>query len=311
MYLRLSVTDACDFRCWYCRPEGGGVSESRSGGRLGADDLLSLVDAINAAAPLIKLRITGGEPLLRRDLTAIVGGVRRLLPHVELAITTNGHHLTEHSIALAEAGLNLINISLDSLDPAIFRRITGVDGLERVRRGVGAAQEAGFIKLKLNAVLLRSGSGAELEKLVGFAAREGIEIRFIELMPSGVAPTLFHEEYLSSADALERLRAGGGDRGSLSSTGTAVRHLFERDGREVAVGFIPTVSDPFCDSCDRLRLDARGSLRGCLRREEATDLGALLPHGRGAVVAAVRSIIADKRGPDGGWHTTPMVQIGG
>ena len=130
-------------------------------------------------------------------------------------------------------------------------------------------------------------------------------------MPSGVAASLFREEYLSSTDALEKLRAGGGDRGSLPPTGTAVRRLFERDGHEVAVGFIPTVSDPFCNSCDRLRLDARGRLRGCLRREEATDLGALLPRGRAAVVAAVRSTLDRKRGPEGGWHTTPMVQIGG
>jgi len=311
VYLRLSVIDACDFRCWYCRPQGGGGSASPTGGRLEADDLLTLVDAINVAAPVTKLRITGGEPLLRQDLTTIVAGIRDLLPNVELAITTNGHHLAEHAIALAEAGLNRVNISLDSLDPAVFRHITGVDGLDRVRRGVRAAREAGFERLKLNAVLLRSGSGAELEKLIGFAAREGLEIRFIELMPSGVANALYREEYISSADALEKLRGGGGDRGSLPPSGTAVRHLFEREGHEVAVGFIRTVSDPFCDSCDRLRLDARGRLRGCLRREEVTDLGELLLRGHGALVAAIRSVIADKRGPDGGWHTTPMVQIGG
>jgi cyclic pyranopterin phosphate synthase len=311
VYLRLSVTDACDFRCWYCRPEGGGRSASPPAGRLEADDLLTLVDTINAAAPLTKVRITGGEPLLREDLTTIVGGIRDLLPDVELAITTNGHHLAEHAMDLAEAGLDRINISLDSLDPAVFRHITGVDGLNRVRRGVRAGQEAGFEGLKLNAVLLRSGSGAELEKLVAFAAREGLGIRFIELMPSGVAASLYREEYLSSADALEKLRAVGGDRGPLPSSGTAVRHLFERHGNEVVVGFIETVSSPFCDSCDRLRLDARGRLRGCLRREEVTDLGALLPRGRAVIVAAVCTSIAGKRGPDGGWHTTPMVQIGG
>jgi len=275
------------------------------------DDLLTLVGAIDEAAPLTKVRITGGEPLLERGLSTIIRGLRKLLPDVELAITTNGHHLAERAVSLAKAGLDRVNISLDSLDPKVFRHITGVDGLNRVRRGVRAAQEAGFKRLKLNAVLLRSGSGAELEKLVGFAAREGLEIRFIELMPSGLPASLFREQYLSSADALEKLRAGGGDRGSLPPSGTAVRHLFEREGHEVPVGFIPTVSDPFCDSCDRLRLDAGGRLRGCLRREEATDLRALLPRGRAALVAAVRSTLDSKRSPDGGWHTTPMVQIGG
>ena len=152
---------------------------------------------------------------------------------------------------------------------------------------------------------------AELEKLAAFAARESLEIRFIELMPSGLAKSRYHEEYLPSSEALAALREGGGYRSLVSPSGTAERHLFERQGREVIVGFIPTVSNPFCESCDRLRLDARGRLRGCLRREEATDLGVLLARGREVLLSAVRSVVDSKRGPDDGWNTTPMIQIGG
>ena len=311
MYLRLSVTDACDFRCWYCRPKTEGGSTPATGGHLESDDLLALVDAINAATPLAKVRITGGEPLLRHDLLAIVSGIRKLRPDVTLSITTNGHHLGEHAASLHKAGLDRINISFDSLDSAVFRRITGVDGLERVRYGVKAAQRAGFEKMKLNAVLLRSGAGAELGKLVGFAAREGLEIRFIELMPSGLEAKRYREEFMPSSEALRALRTEGGYRGQLPSSGTALRYLFEWEGREVTVGFIPTVSEPFCDACDRLRLDARGLLRGCLRRDEATDLGVHLPRGRDAVAAVVREVVEGKRGPEDGWNTTPMIQIGG
>ena len=311
VYLRLSVTDACDFRCWYCRPEGERASASAAGGPLGAEDVLALVEAINTAAPLSKIRITGGEPLLRRDLSTIVRGLRELLPEITLAITTNGHHLAERAPALREAGLDRVNISLDSIDPVVFRHITGVDGLERVRRGVRAAHEAGFDGIKLNAVLLRSGSGVELEKMTAFAARESVEIRFIELMPNGLVKSRFHEEYLPSSEALATLREGGGYRSLEPPSGTAERHLFERHGREVVVGFIPTVSSPFCESCDRLRLDGRGRLRGCLRREESTDLGVLLARGREVVLSAVRSVIDTKRGPEDGWNTTPMIQIGG
>ncbi len=310
MYLRLSVTDACDFRCWYCQPQVQ-VPEPACGPRLPAEDLLALVRHIHEAEPLRKVRITGGEPLLRSDLPALVRGLHAALPDTELTLTTNGSHLETRAAELRQAGLERLNLSLDSVDPARFEAITGRDALEPVQRGLAAARAAGFERIKLNAVLLRSGAGAELERLVAFAARKDAELRFIELMPLGPGAARHDQEFLPADEALAQLQANGGYRDLLPATGTAERHRFERDGQSVVVGFIPSVTRPFCARCDRLRLDSRGRLRACLRGEQFTDLAGLLPEGGEAVVAAVRQVVAAKQHPQGQWPDLSMNRIGG
>lgn len=311
MYLRLSITDACDFRCWYCRPERCSGEASRRDALLPLEELSQLVQAVNRAAPLSKVRITGGEPLMRKKLPSLVEGLRAALPTTELAMTTNGARLREQARTLREAGLDRINISLDSIDGASFARVTGTNELDAVLDGIAAARRAGFSPIKLNAVLLRSGAAQELESLVRFAAKAGAELRFIELMAIGPAAARHEHEYVGAEEALELLRAAGGDLGRLPNTGTAERHLFEREGREVVVGFINSVSHPFCSRCDRLRLDARGGLRSCLRRDDVVDLAGLLPSGAARVADAVRAVIETKREPGPHWPDLPMADIGG
>jgi len=365
LYLRLSVTDACDFRCWYCQPEAR-VPAPASEPRLAPGRILELVDALHRAVHLRKVRITGGEPLLRADLPEIIAGIRERLPEAELALTTNGHRLSALAPALRRAGLGRINVSLDSVDPETFQRITGVDALARVRAGLQAAREAGFDGLKLNSVLLRSSAravqgsrrtenaingdkapfpaaarsamiggeprktalfrgeggwdippershsaGARLEELVRFAAHQGLELRFIELMPLGPGAARHDEEFLSAAEALALLERGGAPEHALPSSSTAERHLFWRDGLPVVVGFIPSVTRPFCGTCDRLRLDSRGRLRACLRGERQLDLVSLQAESPAALEAAVRELAARKRSPRDAWPDLSMTRIGG
>jgi cyclic pyranopterin phosphate synthase len=310
VYLRVSVTDRCDFRCWYCRPERG-ASSGGSNPILAPASLLAVLAGIHRAAPLHKVRLTGGEPLLRPDLEDIVAGLRTMLPDADLAITTNGHGLAERASSLRAAGLDRVNISLDSADPGRFREITGRDACDAVKHSFRAAAVAGFDRIKLNAVLLSGGAEPEVEDLVGFAAEAGAEVRFIELMPFGPAAARFTTEFLPMAEALSLLRRNGGYLGPEEATSTARRHRFLRRGREVVVGFIPSVSEPFCASCDRLRLDGRGRLFACLRAEDGRDLAGCLSESPEALAEVVRAFVAEKRRPTDHWPDRSLVGIGG
>lgn len=310
MYLRTSVTDRCDFRCWYCRPEQGShVHDARP--VLSRSSLLEVLAGIHRAAPLHKVRFTGGEPLLRPDIVEIVAELRSALPDAELVLTTNGRRLAERAAALRAAGLDRVNISLDSADPERFREITGIDALHDVQGSLRAVAAAGFVSTKLNVVLLRSGTGSDIEDLVAFAAANGVEVRFIELMPFGPAAPRFSREFLPMTEALALLRGNGGDLGPEDGLGIAQRHRFRRGGREVVVGFIPSVSQPFCSTCDRLRLDSRGRLFACLRAEHGVDLTEHLDDGVAAVAEAVRALIAAKCQPDDHWPARSLAGIGG
>lgn len=323
VYLRLSVTDACDFRCWYCRPEGTGPLPA-AGPPLERRALGDLIRCLHAVTPLTKIRFTGGEPLFRSDLEAIVADLRAALPEAELALTTNGQRLAKRAVALRAAGLDRINVSLDSVHRRQFHAITSRDVLGEVLDGIRACQEAGFAPPKLNAVLLRSGAGTEIADLASFAASQGSELRFIELMPFGPAAGRFDSEFMPMAEALERLCAEGGYLGPLAPSGTSQRHLFLRPEGQVVVGFIPSVSEPFCHACDRLRLDARGRLYACLRQEEGLDLSSLTPGSLGSAwgadegesrgtgfAQAVHDLLSRKGHPDHHWPARSLAGIGG
>lgn len=310
LYLRLSVTDRCNFFCRYCRPPTPEQPKRQT--RLTDHEILTLVDRIHRIATLRKIRLTGGDPLMRPRLPGLVSALRAQLPDAELCLTTNGARLAGCAVALREAGLDRINVSLDSLSPARFAAITGVDRLDQVLRGIRAARAAGFTNLKLNAVLLRSASSLELSRMVRFSATQEAELRLIELMPMGVARRIFDQEFLPAAEALATLQAELRYLGAAPGSDTSRRHRFQIDGREVVVGLITPITEPFCTSCDRLRLDSRGQLLTCLRRQAGADLVALLRANRmEALDTHIAALLRGKDLPESQWPRRQMALIGG
>jgi len=310
IYLRLSVTDRCNLRCAYCRPASGDACSSQE--PLSSDEILRLVAATHDVVPVRKVRITGGEPLLRRDVVDIVRELRALLPAATLAMTTNGTRLGTVAKSLRDAGLDAVNVSLDTPDARSFSEVTRGGRVGDVLRGLAAARDAGFARLKINAVLMQSYSGNHLAELVRVALAHGAEPRFIELMPSGEGRHLFDRERLGASDALDRLARVFRYEGPAGRSGTAERHRFRDGDRVFVVGFISPVSMPFCDRCDRLRLDSHGALWGCLRQSAKVDLvGALRSGDPKALADLLSTVLTHKRAPDSGWAPGRMVAIGG
>ncbi len=309
LYLRVSVTDRCNFRCAYCCPT---EQPTETAAPLSDRELLRLIERIDGRRRVRKLRMTGGEPLLRPGLDGLVAGLRQSLPGAELALTTNGARLGRWAWPLRRAGLERLNVSLDTLSEERFASLTGVAGLSRVTTGIGVAREAGFVPLKLNSVLLRSSSDEERMDLLRFAARHVAELRWIELMPFGPAAEIYEREFLSAEEAMGGLQARLPWLGALGREGTANRHVFVVDGHPVVVGFISPVSHPFCEDCDRLRLDSRGRLRACLRKAEEVDLATPLRHGSLCEVdRRIDEVLGRKGLSVNGWCGRAMVATGG
>ncbi len=273
--LRISVTDRCNLRCTYCMPEDV-VFMDRA-------DLLSfeeIVHFVQVAAPLgiDKIRLTGGEPLMRRDLPRLVRMLLEVPGIRDVGLTTNGLLLAEQAQAFFEAGLRRINISLDTLDPDRFRQITRRDGLERVIEGIHAAKRAGFNPIKINAVSIRGVTESEVLPLARFARQHGLQMRFIEYMPIGAdawerSKVYFAHEIL---EQLEREVAPLVPADHYDPAAPAMEFRYT-DGGEV--GFIASVSRPFCMNCNRLRLTADGKLRNCLFALDELDVRSLLRGG--------------------------------
>jgi cyclic pyranopterin phosphate synthase len=273
-YLRLSVTDRCDFACLYCMPPGGEDDHALR------PELLTFEEAANVAVLFQQLgvrrvRFTGGEPLVRRDVVSLVELVQRRTGLTKLVMTTNASRLAELALPLRRAGLSGVNISLDSLDPERFREITRGGSLARVLAGVHAALDAG-LDVKLNVVALGGLNFDEAPRLVEWAWERGITPRFIELMPLGEASTLPRERFVTHADLIAKLGLGGALRG-VEGNGPA-RYLEGRGGR---VGFITAVSDEFCASCNRVRVTARGDMRACLASRTGVSLRDAMRSGAG------------------------------
>jgi GTP 3',8-cyclase len=311
VYLRLSVTDRCNLRCKYCRPALNGSHFSHT---TLADDteLLDLVDLLHGEFPIYKVRITGGEPLLRPGLPDLIGRLRERLPQAELAMTTNAVLLKQHAAAVRAAGVEFLNTSLDTLDSEACRELTRGGKVETIVEGIRAAHAAGFPLIRINAVLMRSYNGSSLPSLVRFAAELNCEIRFIELMPFGEGAAMFETEYVSADEALESLTAEFPYLGPTEGSTTARRHRLMVDGREQTVGFITNISHPFCDGCDRTRIDSRGRLYACLRTRDGVDLLTPFRVGRLDVVRnLIRQEVPNKTIPLGVWPNHNMVTIGG
>ncbi|HEY8429663.1 MAG TPA: GTP 3',8-cyclase MoaA [Sandaracinaceae bacterium] len=271
-YLRLSVTDRCNLACVYCMPPGGEDEHALRPELLTFEEAVRLV-SICARGGVRRVRFTGGEPLVRRDVVRLVAMVRRETPVDELVMTTNAVRLAELAQPLAAAGLDGVNVSIDSLDPDRFRAITRGGELGPVLAGIHAAIEAG-LDVKINVVALGGVNDDELGRLVDFAWELGATPRFIELMPIGEAARLPGERFLSAARILERLGARV-DRASAAASDAGrgpARYVRAADGSGRRVGFITAVSDEFCGTCNRLRISAKGDLRACLADRRAVSL---------------------------------------
>jgi cyclic pyranopterin phosphate synthase len=291
--LRISVTDRCNLRCTYCMPEEVVFLERA--------ELLTFEEIarfVRAAAPLgiDKIRLTGGEPLLRRDLPSLVRMLCKIAGIRDVGLTTNGLLLASQAQALYDAGLRRINVSLDTLDPEKFRLLTRRDGLEQVLAGILAAKRAGFDPVKVNAVSIRGITETEAVPLARFARQHGLELRFIEYMPIGAdqwerGKVFFAHEIL---EQLEREVAPLKPAEDYDPRAPAMDFCYTDGGGRV--GIIASISRPFCQHCNRLRLTAEGKLRNCLFAVTETDLKPLL-RGHGTdeqIAAAVRDCVLHK-----------------
>lgn len=299
-YLRLSITDRCDFRCSYCMAEEM-IFLPRA-------QVLTLEECLRIASAFVdlgvsKLRVTGGEPLVRHNAIWLLEQLAGLPGLKELVITTNGSRLDRFAPALHAAGVKRINISLDTLRADRFREITRVGDLSRVLRGLDAAQAAGFQRLKINTVMMRGGNDDELIELVQFVVDRGIDIAFIEEMPLGAIGHARQSTYFSSDEALARLRTRFVLVPSTETTGGPARY-WRIPGTSTRVGFVSPHSHNFCDSCNRVRITARGDLHPCLGNNDASQLLPLLrshPNDDAPLRAAiVRSMGIKARGHDFG-----------
>lgn len=272
-YLRLSITDRCDFRCVYCMAENMTF--------LPRAQILTLEEMYAVARAFVelgvkKIRVTGGEPLVRKgavDLLERVGGLPGLR---ELALTTNGSQLEASAQRLKAAGVRRLNVSLDSLDPDKFRRLTRVGDLPQVLRGIDAAREAGFERIKLNAVVLKNRNHEETADLVAYAVERGLDISFIEEMPLGEVSSHDRNEAHYPSDAIRRdLESRFTLLPTPESTGGPSRY-WRVAGADSRVGFISPHSHNFCASCNRVRVTAEGRLLLCLGNEHSVDLKRVL-----------------------------------
>ena len=313
VYLRLSVTDRCNYRCLYCRPQEGGESPKEV---LRVEEWVELLSHMNHALPLRKIRLTGGEPLLAPDIHLLVKALHTRFPETELCLTTNGALLARKADQLRRAGLDRINISLDAFRPQSFSTLTRGGKLDRVLQGVKAARTAGFGRIKINSVLLRTYNGPDLTELVRFGVRHGCEPRFIELMPLGEGRAIHEREFLSSREAVEILSRDMQYLGVTDNTdgdsATAVIHRFIDADQEIRVGMIAPVSHPFCSQCDRLRMDSGGTLYPCLRKLEGVNLLEPLRLGdTERLDTLIRRVIPSKLPPGESWPRRRMHAIGG
>jgi cyclic pyranopterin phosphate synthase len=293
-YLRVSVTDRCDLRCVYCMAEDMTFLPKRN--LLTLEELDRLCSAF-VARGVKKLRLTGGEPLVRRDLMTLIRSLSRHLETgdlEELTLTTNGTQLARFAAELADAGVRRINVSLDTLDPALFRKITRRGDLDRVLEGVAAARAAG-IKVKINAVALKDTNEDEIETMISWAHGLGMDMTLIETMPLGDIDGDRTDQYLPLSLVRSRLAHRFTLTDLPDSTGGPARYVRvgETGGR---LGFITPLTHNFCESCNRVRVTCTGELFMCLGQEDAADLRAPLRASEGdeALHAAIEEAISRK-----------------
>ncbi|GCB02028.1 molybdenum cofactor biosynthesis protein MoaA [Sulfuriferula multivorans] len=273
-YLRLSVTDRCDLRCSYCMPEGFKDFEEPAHW-LTFDEIERLLGAF-ARLGLKRVRITGGEPLLRRDLPALAARIASLPGIEDLSLSTNATQMDKHATALKAAGVTRLNVSLDSLHAERIEAVTGRDVLHKIMAGLTSAQQAGFAPIKINMVAMRGVNDDEIDAMVAFCMERNFVLRLIEAMPMG--DTGRNTQYLDLQPVKARIQARFGLVDTAFQGGGPARYLGSPDG-QFSVGFITPISQHFCGTCNRVRLSVDGTLYLCLGQEEKFEFRPLLRGG--------------------------------
>lgn len=327
-YLRVSVTDRCNYRCTYCLPEAG-VPHAARAEVLTFEETVRLVSCF-ARLGVRRLRLTGGEPTVRRDLPVLVRMLRAIPGLEDIALSTNGHLLGELAEPLFRAGVTRLNVSLDTLDPVRFASITRGGDLARVRDGLERARGLGFASIKINTVAVRDFNHGELGELCAFAWARGLVPRFIEQMPMADGALFVPGRFMSAAEIRAEIQAAhpqgtlvADEAGRRRGAGPARYWRVEEQGdservRERVFGIISPITEHFCEVCNRVRLSATGALHTCLAYDDAVDLrGVLWSGGESAVLATIGEALTGKRPKHGfgllgiGGPRKAMIQIGG
>lgn len=295
--LRVSLTDRCNFRCFYCLPHGEPPIAPKE--QMLSYEEIDYVCEIFVSLGIEKLRLTGGEPMLRRDIETIIRKLTRLKSSGlrDLALTTNGYYLPERAQSLKDAGLDRVTISLDSLKRDVFKRMTGVDVLDKVLAGIEAAKKAGLEPIKINAVIVRGHNEDEVADFAAFAREYDVKMRFIEFMPLDSGHEWSRDDVVSGKEIRERINerfplvrveiARGSD--------TSSRYRFA-DGAPGEIGIIAPVTEPFCGACSRIRLTADGQIRTCLFSTVEHSLRDVVRSGasREEIIDYIHSVIMKK-----------------
>ncbi|SFH46300.1 GTP 3',8-cyclase MoaA [Modicisalibacter xianhensis] len=287
-YVRISVTDRCDFRCVYCMSEDMTFLPREQVLTL---EELALVARAFTELGVEKIRLTGGEPLVRRGIEDLVDDIGRLEGLRDFAMTTNGAGLGKHARRLRQGGLQRLNISIDSLDEARFRKLTRTGKLHKVIEGIHAAKEAGFERIKLNAVILKGRNDDEILPLVDFARHEGVDISFIEEMPLGDVSDHSRDETYCSSDDVQSVIESRYQLLPTTETTLGPSRYFRMPDSETRVGFISPHSHNFCSTCNRVRVTVEGRLLLCLGNEHSVDLREVLRRYPGDIEALKSRII--------------------
>ncbi len=295
--LRVSLTDRCNFRCFYCLPHGEPPIAPKE--EMLSYEEIEYVCDIFVALGIEKIRLTGGEPMMRRDIETIIEKLARLKTSGlrDLALTTNGYFLPDRAQSLKAAGLDRVTISVDSLKRDVFKQMTGVDVLDRVLAGIAAAKKSGLQPIKINAVIVRGHNEDEVADFAAFAREHDVKMRFIEFMPLDSGHDWAREDVVSSREIRERITAQFPlvaidiDRGSETSS----RFRFA-DGAPGEIGIIAPVTEPFCGACSRIRLTADGQIRTCLFSTVEYSLRDVVRTGatRAEIVEFIESVVLKK-----------------
>ena len=295
--LRVSLTDRCNFRCFYCLPHGEPPIAPKE--QMLSYEEIDYVCEIFVSLGIEKLRLTGGEPMLRRDIETIISKLSRLKTSGlrDLALTTNGYYLPERAQSLKDAGLDRVTISLDSLKRDVFKRMTGVDVLDKVLAGIAAAKKAGLEPIKINAVIVREHNEDEVADFAAFARAHDVKMRFIEFMPLDSGHEWSRDDVVSGKEIRGRISERfplvrvDVARGSETSS----RYRFA-DGAPGEIGIIAPVTEPFCGACSRIRLTADGQIRTCLFSTVEHSLRDVVRSGasRAEIVDYIHSVIMKK-----------------
>lgn len=272
-YLRLSITDQCNFRCNYCLPDGY-QPEANKPSFLTLSEIVRVAEAF-AAMGTEKIRLTGGEPTLRKDFITIAENVANVSGIRQLTLTTNGYRMAKDVDAWQRAGITSINVSVDSLDPKMFHQITGINKFDEVMRGIERAFEIGYKKVKVNSVLMKNLNDHEFNQFLAWVKNRPIQMRFIELMQTGEMDSFFHHHHLSGEILVKKLLEQGWQLQQKAITDGPAK-VFKHPDYMGEIGLIMPYEKNFCASCNRLRVSAKGKLHLCLFGEEGIELRDLL-----------------------------------